>query len=116
MWHGFMAEAGNAPGAQQGDVVVTLLQPVGGVGEVTVPSNDVTIAAEAGNLIGVQVMLPDGRHLFVSAGNLAGMVDAPRAEDKPARRGRQQAGDGDGKSEDGGDGKSADDPERKPGK
>jgi len=86
MWHEFMAEAGNAPGAQKGDVVVTLLQPVGGVGEATVPSNDVTIAAEAGNLIGVQLRLPDGRRLFINADNLAGMVDAPREDDKPAAR------------------------------
>jgi hypothetical protein len=86
MWHEFMADAGNAPGAQKGDVVVTLLQPVGGVGEVTVPSDSVTIAAEMGNLIGVQVLLPDGRHLFVNSNNLAGMIDAPSAEDKPPAR------------------------------
>jgi hypothetical protein len=88
MWHEFMAAAGNAPGAQKGDVIVTLMDPVGGVGEVTVPSSDVTIAAEAGNLIGVQLKMPDGRRLFVSAANLAGMIDAPREEareDKPAR-------------------------------
>jgi hypothetical protein len=88
-WHGFMAESGNAPGDQKGDVVVTLIQPVGGVSEVTVPSSEVILAAEAGNLIGVQVMLPDGRHLFVNNANLAGMVDAPGEEpggDKPARR------------------------------
>jgi hypothetical protein len=91
MWHEFMAAAGNAPGAQQGDVIVTLMEPVGGVQEVTVPSGDVTVAAEAGNLIGVQLMMPDGRHLFISAANLAGMVDAPSEEgkDKPARPARQ---------------------------
>lgn len=86
MWHEFMAAAGNAPGAQQGDVVVTMLQPVGGVSEVTVPSDDVTVAAEAGNLIGVQLKTADGRRLFISAANLAGMIDAPHAEDKPAAR------------------------------
>lgn len=90
MWHGWMAQVGNAPGDQKGDVIVTLMEPVGGVQEVTVPSGDVTIAAEAGNLIGVQLMLPDGRHLFVSAANLAGMVDAPAEEgrEKPARPAR----------------------------
>jgi hypothetical protein len=89
-WAGFMAEAGNAPGAQQGDVVVTLVKPVGGLEEVTVPSDAVTIAAEAGNLIGVQVMLPDRRRLFISANNLAGMVDAPvAAERKPAGAARK---------------------------
>jgi hypothetical protein len=88
MWHEFMADAGNAPGAQQGDVVVALLQPVGGVSEVTVPSNDVTVAAEMGNLIGVQLKTPDGRRMFVSAANLAGMIDAPREDvsDKAAAR------------------------------
>jgi hypothetical protein len=91
MWHEFMADAGNAPGQQQGDVIVTLMEPVGGVQEVTVPSGDVTVAAEAGNLIGVQLKTPDGRHLFISAANLAGMIDAPASEDKdkPARPPRQ---------------------------
>jgi hypothetical protein len=89
MWHGWMAEAGNAPGQNKGDVIVTLMEPVGGVQEVTVPSGDVAVAAEAGNLIGVQVMMPDRRRLFVSAANLAGMVDAPSGEDKPARPSRQ---------------------------
>ena len=85
-WHEFMAAAGNAPGAQQGDVILTLTEPVGGVKEVTVPSDAVTLAVEAGQLIGVQVMMTDGRRLFASAANLAGMVDAPAAEEaKPAR-------------------------------
>jgi len=91
-WHVFMAEAGNAPGAQKGDVVLTLIKPVGGVEEVTVPSDAVTFAAEAGQLIGAQVMLPDGRHLFVTAANLAGVVDAPAehaAERKPAGAARR---------------------------
>ena len=88
-----MADAGNAPGAQKGDVIVTLMEPVGGVQEVTLPSDDVTVAAEAGNLIGVQMVLPDGRHLFVSAANLAGMIDAPAEshEDKPQRPARTAA-------------------------
>ena len=86
MWHGWMAAAGNAPGDNKGDVVITLMTPVGGVSEVTVPSGSVTIAAEAGNLIGVQVLLPDGRHLFINSANLAGIIDAPAAEDKPPAR------------------------------
>lgn len=76
-WHEFMAAAGNKPGAQQGDVVVALINPVEGTGAFTVPSDAVTIAAEAGQMIGAQVVLPDGRHLFVPAGNLAGIIDAP---------------------------------------
>lgn len=87
MWHEFAAQQGNAPGPQQGDVVVTLLQPVGGVGEFTVPSDSVTFAAEAGNLIGIQAVLPDGRRLFAAAGNIAGVVDAP-PEHESKRSGR----------------------------
>jgi uncharacterized protein YcfJ len=91
-WGKFMADAGNAPGAQQGDVIITLVKPVGGVEEVRVPSNEVTLAAEAGNLIGVQVTGYDGRHLFIAAGNLAGIIDAPASDDekddaKPVHRG-----------------------------
>lgn len=77
MWHGFAAEQGNAPGAQRGDVVVTLIQPVGGIGEVTVPSSEVAIAAEAGNVNGIQLTLPDGRRMFASWNNVAGIIDAP---------------------------------------
>ena len=88
-----MAEAGNAPGAQQGDVVISLLSAVGGVSEVTCPSADVAIAAEAGNLIGVQVRTEDGRRLFVSANNLAGIIDAPSKErEDKAPAARRQAG------------------------
>jgi hypothetical protein len=79
-WHVFMNEAGNKPGAQQGDVIVVLLKPVGGIDEIRVPSDLVTIAAEAGSLIGVQLITADGRHLFVSPQNLAGIIDAPLAK------------------------------------
>lgn len=96
MWHQFMGEAGNVPGTNKGDVVITLLQPIGGIGELTVPSNDVSVAAEAGNLIGLQVMLADGRRLFVNSGNLAGFVDAPaetpeEAPEEPATGGKTSA-------------------------
>lgn len=94
MWHEFSAQQGNVPGAQQGEVVVTLMQPVGGVSEVTLPSNDVSIAAEAGNLIGVQLLLGDGRRLFVSAANLAGIVDAPLGKDVRAHRHEGEPGTG----------------------
>lgn len=88
MWHPFLDDAGNAPGSQLGDVVITLALPVGGLQEVTVPSRSVQVAAEAGSLIAVQLVLPDGRHLFVPATNIAGIIDAPtgEAEHKPARR------------------------------
>lgn len=93
-WHGFIEQAGNQPGAQQGDVTVTLLQPVGGIGEFTVPSDSVTIAAEAGNLIGLQTVV-EGRRIFVMATNVAGIVDAlPEGAGKPAggRRGAAAKG------------------------
>jgi hypothetical protein len=82
-WQGFLADSGNKPGAQQGDVTITLIQPVGGVSTTTVPSDSVHVAAEAGNLIAVQVVLPDGRHLFVPASNVAGIIDAPAGAAKP---------------------------------
>jgi hypothetical protein len=94
MWHEFSAQQGNVPGAQQGEVVVTLMQPVGGVGEVTLPSNDVSIAAEAGNMIGVQLLLDDGRRLFVGAANLAGIVDAPLSKGVRAHRREGEPGTG----------------------
>lgn len=101
MWHEFMAAAGNMPGANKGDVVITLVQPVAGISELTVPSGSVSIAAEAGNLIGLQVMMPDGRRLFVNSGNLAGFVDAPRGEAEAARRSlTEQGGAGEDLDED----------------
>jgi hypothetical protein len=96
-WVRFMNDAGNAPGVQEGDVIVTLIKPVGGVEEIRVPSREVVLAAEAGNLIGLQVTGFDGRHLFVSAANLAGVIDAPLPGDDeekhaPARAPRSKAG------------------------
>jgi hypothetical protein len=93
-WHVFAAEQGNVPGPHMGDVTVTLLQPVGGIGEFTISSNDVSIAAEAGNLLGVQAVLDDGRKIFVMAGNVAGIVDAP--QEKPAASSRRGSRSGDG--------------------
>jgi uncharacterized protein YcfJ len=81
-WHQFMADAGNKPGAQQGDVTVTMIKPIGGIDEITVPSAGVILAAEVGQLIGVQLITPGGRHLFIAAGNLAGIVDAPLESDE----------------------------------
>jgi hypothetical protein len=89
MWHEFAAQQGNAPGAQQGDVVVTFTQPIGGETEVTLPSKDVSLAAEAGNLLGVQLTLPDGRRLFAMASSVVGIVDAPL--DGRAREARDKA-------------------------
>ena len=86
MWHQFMAEQGNEPGQHQGKVTITLLTPVGGIGELTVPSNEVSIAAEAGSLIGLLVSLPTGagkRRMFINGGNVAGIIDTAAAEEVP---------------------------------
>ena len=92
VWHEFAAQQGNVPGAHQGDVIVTFTQPIGGVDEVTVPSNDVTIAAEAGGIIGIQVVLPDGRRLFAMSGGVAGIVDAPLENEGKRDSGRPATG------------------------
>lgn len=76
-WTSFMADAGNKPGAQQGDVTIHLAAPVEGLHEVTCPSAGITVAAEMGQFIGLQVVLADGRHLFVPAANVAGIIDTP---------------------------------------
>jgi len=99
-WHGFMADAGNAPGPQQGDVIVTLVKPVGGVDEIRVPSDLVSIAAEVGNLIGVQLVTADGRHLFIAGSNLAGIIDAPLSDQKGVRGSAALRHARDGKDED----------------
>jgi len=76
-WVQFLGDVGNKPGAQQGDVVVELAAPVNGLSSVTCPSADLNVAVEAGQFIAVHVMLKDGRRLFVPAGNIAGIIDAP---------------------------------------
>lgn len=83
-WHDFLAEMGNEPGAQQGDVTIHFVQPVDGAGSVTGPSGAVQVAAEAGSFIGVMVSV-DGRRLFVPSTNVAGIVDTPK-EDKTEKR------------------------------
>lgn len=90
-WTKFLAEAGNLPGDQQGDVTVHLNNPVEGMREVTCPSAGLTIAAEMGQLIGLQLKLADGRRLFVPAANVAGVIDTP-AEEKPQAKTRPRAG------------------------
>jgi hypothetical protein len=44
MWHAFMNEAGNQPGPQQSDVVVTLMQPVEGLGVSTLGYRVIIVA------------------------------------------------------------------------
>ena len=87
MWHQFLGEQGNEPGTHKGKVTITLLTPVGGIGELTVPSAEVAIAAEAGSLIGLLVTLPTEngpRRLFVNGSNVAGIIDTAIEDDTPS--------------------------------
>lgn len=76
-WTGLLHEAGNEPGAQAGEVVVELVSPVAGEPSYQLPSADLQLAVEAGSFIGAQAVLPDGRHIFIPAANIAGVIDAP---------------------------------------
>jgi hypothetical protein len=79
-WGEMLADVGNKPGAQQGDVIVQLSVPVGGVESFTCSSDALTAAGEAGQLITLAVRLEDGRHLLVPWVNVAGIIDAPAKE------------------------------------
>jgi hypothetical protein len=79
-WHDFIEEQGNVPGRQLGNVTVTFTQPLAGMNEVTLPSNDVTIVAEGGSIHGLQFKLKDGRRVFAFQGAVAGIADAPEEE------------------------------------
>jgi hypothetical protein len=83
-WHGFLAEMGNKPGAQQGDVTVHLVSPVGGTSTITGPSGALTLAAEAGQFIGAMFLI-DGRRQFIPATNIAGIVDSETKDEPDAK-------------------------------
>lgn len=83
-WHKFVAQMGNAEGEQQGDVVLWLTGPVAGERSVQVPSASVSLAAEAGVLIGFEVTMPDGTRAFYPAGSVLAIVDAPLPENRKA--------------------------------
>jgi hypothetical protein len=80
-WHEFLAEMGNKPGAQQGDVTVHLVSPVDGVSHLTGPSEALTLAAEAGQFIGAMFLIK-GRRQFIPATNIAGIVDTEATDEK----------------------------------
>ncbi len=87
-WHDFLAEMGNEPGAQQGNVTIHFVNPVDGAAGMTGPSGAVEVAAEAGSVIGVMV-LAAGRRMFVPVSKIAGIVDTPKDDksekaDKPS--------------------------------
>jgi nucleoid-associated protein YgaU len=74
-WAQHLEAMGNKPGANQGDVVVRFAAPL--EDDVTLPSSDVTLALAAGNVVGVQAVLPDGRRVFWPAGSVLAIEDAP---------------------------------------
>jgi hypothetical protein len=75
-WHQSLAEMGNAPGVDRGDVTIFLAEPVEHRKSWTVASGAVVVSAEAGNITGLEVTLPDGRRLFLLAANVLGIIDA----------------------------------------
>jgi hypothetical protein len=77
-WLGLVAELGDEPGDHQGNVTV-YVSPSAAGSEFTVPSADVKIAAEQGCLVGIQLTLADGRHMFVPGANVIAIVDGPPA-------------------------------------
>jgi hypothetical protein len=81
-WPAFLADLGNQPGAQQGDVTIALAAPLDGKSDITCPSDAVTVAAEQGTIHGVLVQL-EGRRLFVPMSSVVAIADAP-ASPKPS--------------------------------
>lgn len=72
-----MAEFGNRPDLNQGDVIIEVGKPVAGLKSVTAASEHLTVSAEAGQIHGLSVQLDDGRHLFIPWSNVTAIIDAP---------------------------------------
>jgi hypothetical protein len=75
-WDQELAQFGNLPGLNAGDVTIELGVAVEGKNAYTVDSDDVTFGAESGNVIGLSLKLADKRHLFIPWSNVTGIVDA----------------------------------------
>jgi hypothetical protein len=75
-WDQELAQFGNLPGLNRGDVTIELATPVEGKNAYTVDSDDVTFGAESGNVIGLTLQLADKRHLLIPWSNVTGIVDA----------------------------------------
>jgi len=75
-WDQELAQFGNLPGLNQGDVTIELAVAVEGKNAYTVSSDDVTFGAESGNVVGLTLLLADKRHLFIPWSNVTGIVDA----------------------------------------
>ena len=80
-WDLTLAEFGNRPDLNQGDVIIELGTPIDGMKSFTAASEKMTISAEGGQVLGLSVVLGDGRRLFVPWLNVTGIIDAP-AESK----------------------------------
>ena len=76
-WDQELAQFGNKPGLDEGDVIVELAVPVDGMKSVRCATSDLQVGAEGGQVIGVFPRLPDGRHLFIPWLNVIGIIDAP---------------------------------------
>lgn len=85
-WLKLLAELGDQPGDHKGNVTVYVTSLHGGESEFTLPSADVTIAAESGCLVGVALKLPDGRRMFVPGSNVTAIIDGSGG--KPGRLAR----------------------------
>jgi hypothetical protein len=75
-WHESLAQMGNAPGADMGNVTVHLSEAIEHKKAWTVPSANVIVASEAGSVAGLEIELPGGRRLFILAANVLGIIDA----------------------------------------
>ena len=76
-WDQMLAEFGNTPDPNQGDVIIELGRPIAGMKSVTAASEHLTVSAEAGQIHGLSVVLDDGRHLLIPWSNVTGIIDAP---------------------------------------
>jgi hypothetical protein len=72
-WADLLAEMGNEPGVQRGDVCVRLAPPLQ---DEWLPSGDITFLAEAGNFYGIYAHLPDGRQAYWPASSVLAIEDA----------------------------------------
>lgn len=76
-WDQELAQFGNKPGMDEGDVIVELAVPVDGMKTVRCPTGSLEVGAEGGQVIGLFPQLADGRHLFIPWSNVTGIFDAP---------------------------------------
>lgn len=76
-WDQQLAQFGNKPGLNEGDVLIVLSTPVDGMKSVRCAAADLFVGDEAGSVIGLLLVLPDGRHLLVPWANVVGIIDAP---------------------------------------